>query len=107
MMHDILIVAVISAVTIMIRVLPFIIFRDKDDVPQTVRYLVEVLPGAVMGMLVVYCLKDIDLSAAGHGVPQILSVIATAAAYLWRRDTSLSVIIGTACYMILTALVGA
>ena len=107
MMHDILIVAVISAVTIMIRVLPFIIFRDKDDVPQTVRYLREVLPGAVMGILVVYCLKDIDLSAAGHGAPQILLVIATAAAYLWRRDTSLSVIIGTACYMILTALVSA
>ena len=106
-MHDILIVAVISAVTVMIRFLPFIIFWDKDDVPETVRYLGEVLPGAVMGMLVVYCLKDIDLTAAGHGVPQILSVIATAAAYLWRKDTSLSVIIGTACYMILTTVVGA
>ncbi len=106
-MHDILIVAVISAVTVQIRFLPFIVFRDKDDVPESVRYLGEVLPGAVMGMLVVYCLKDIDLAAAGHGVPQILSVVVTGAAYLWKKDTSLSVIIGTVCYMLLMSIIGA
>ena len=105
MMHDILIVAVISIVTVAVRFLPFIVFRDQEDVPETVRYLGKVLPGAVMGMLVVYCLKDINLAAPGYGLPQILSVAVTAAAYFWKKDTSISVITGTACYMLLTYLV--
>lgn len=105
MMHDILIVAVISIVTVAVRFLPFIVFRDQEDVPETVRYLGKVLPGAVMGMLVVYCLKDINLAEPGYGLPKILSVAVTAAAFLWKKDTSVSVITGTACYMLLTYLV--
>ena len=105
MMHDILIVAMISIVTVAVRFLPFIVFRDRKEVPETVRYLGRVLPGAVMGMLVVYCLKDIDFTASGYGLPQILSVAVTAAAYFWKKDTSISVITGTACYMLLMYLV--
>ena len=104
-MHDILIVVVISAVTIMIRFLPFIIFRDKDDVPQTVRYLGEVLPGAVMGMLVVYCLRSVSLASRPYGLPELLGCAVTAGLYLWRRSSLLSIAGGTVCYMLLVQLV--
>ena len=56
MKHDILAVALISAVTILIRFLPFIVFRDSTQVPESITYLGKALPGAVMGMLVIYCL---------------------------------------------------
>ena len=104
MMHDVLTVAVISAVTVAVRFLPFVFFRKAEDVPETVKYLGKVLPGAVMGMLVIFCLKDLDLMAAGHGITELLSAAVTAASYLWKKDTSLSVIIGTACYMLLSRL---
>ncbi len=102
MMHDVLTVAVVSAVTIAVRFLPFIVFRKAEDVPETIRYLGKVLPGAVMGMLVIFCLKDIDFAATRHGAGELISVALTAASYLWKKDTSLSVIIGTACYLIIS-----
>ena len=102
MMHDVLTVAVISAVTVAVRFLPFIIFREGEKVPDTVKYLGEVLPSAVMGMLVIFCLKDVDFMSAGHGAKELLSVTVTVLSYLWKKDTSLSVITGTVCYMIVS-----
>ncbi len=104
MKHDFLLVAVVSLVTIAVRALPFLVFRDEKDVPDTVRYLGKVLPSAVMGMLVVFCLKDVDLMSGSHGIPEFLSVLVTATAYLWKKDTSVSVIVGTALYMLLKRL---
>lgn len=101
MKHEILAVVLISAVTILIRFLPFIIFRDSTQVPESITYLGKALPGAVMGMLVIYCLKDVSFLAPPYGIPELICAALTAGAYLWKKDTSFSVVIGTVLYMIL------
>ena len=101
MKHDILIVAVVSLVTVAIRFLPFIVFRESENVPESITYLGRALPSAVMGMLVIYCLKDISFTAAPYGIPELVCAALTAGAYLWKKDTSISVVIGTVLYMLM------
>ena len=101
MKHDIITVAIVSAVTIVIRFLPFAVFRDSDHVPGSITYLGRALPGAVMGMLVVYCMKDISFTIPPYGIPELTAALLTALTYLWKKDTSLSVVTGTVLYMLL------
>jgi len=101
MNHDALIVAVAAAVTIAIRFLPFIFFRDGQEVPDKIAYLGKTLPSAVMGMLVVYCLKDVTVTQPPYAVPELIAVVITVGSYLWKKNTSVSVILGTLCYMFL------
>lgn len=68
-------------------------------------YLGRVLPYAAMGMLVVYCLKDVKLTAAPYGLPELLSVALVAGLHIWKRNTLLSIGAGTVCYMLLIQLV--
>lgn len=101
--HSLLLVAVIAGITILIRFLPFLVFRKHT--PKAVLYLGEVLPYAIMGMLVVYCLKNISFSGSSHGIPEILSVLLVVALHKWKHNTLLSIPAGTICYMILIQLV--
>lgn len=98
-------IAVISLVTILLRALPFLVFSSKEKTPAMVTYLGKVLPYAIMGMLVVYCLKGVDLLGESHGLPELIAVAVTAALHLWRRNTLLSIGAGTAVYMVLVQLV--
>ena len=93
-------VLVISLVTALLRFLPFILF-GSGRTPDFVLYLGRVLPFAVMGMLVVYCLRGISFAAFPYGAPEAISVAAVVLLHLWRRNTLLSIIGGTACYMLL------
>ena len=104
-MHDILLVAVVAAVTVALRFLPFLIFREGKSLPGWLTYLGKVLPHAIMGMLVVYCLKSIDLTAAPFGLPELLGCAAVALLHIWKRNTLLSIGGGTVLYMILVQLV--
>ena len=104
-MHDILLVAVVALVTIALRFLPFIIFSGSKQTPPFVSYLGRVLPYAIMGMLVVYCLRSTNLAAAPHGAPELIACAAVAALHLWKRNTLVSIVGGTACYMLLVQLV--
>ncbi|MBR6526137.1 MAG: AzlD domain-containing protein [Clostridia bacterium] len=97
-------VAVISLFTALLRFLPFWVFRGKRAVPPVIRYLGNVLPCAVIAMLVVYCLKDVSLVSLSGCVPVLLSVIAVILLHVWKRSTLLSIIGGTACYMVLIRL---
>ena len=97
--QQLIMVAAAGAATLVTRFLPFIAFRKRT--PDYVRYLGRALPAAVFGLLVVYCLKDVSVFAGAHGVPEALGILATAGAYLWRRDMLISVFAGTACYMLL------
>ena len=94
-------VAVISLVTIALRFLPFWIFGESRKTPPWLVYLGQVLPFAIMGMLVVYCLKDISFLSSPYGIPQLLSCAVVAALHVWKRSTLLSIAGGTACYMLL------
>ena len=98
-------VLVMSAVTVLLRFLPFLIFSDGRKVPKIISYLGSVLPCAIMGMLVVFCLKDLSFAAAADFLPQLIAGLVTALSYMWKKNTLLSIILGTACCMLLMQLV--
>ena len=96
-----MIVAVVALVTILLRFLPFMVFNGKAKTPKFIEYLGKVLPYAIMGMLVVYCLKGVSFVSAPYGIPELVSCIVTALIYLWRKNTLLGIASGTLCYMVL------
>ena len=98
-------VAVIALVTAFLRFLPFLIWGGEKKTPDYIVYLGRVLPYAIMGMLVVYCLKGVSLTAAPHGIPEFLAVVSVALLYLWKKNTLLSIALGTAFYMFLVQVV--
>ena len=91
--------------TMATRYLPFMIFNEKRKTPEFVQYLGKVLPSAVFGMLVIYCLKNVNLLKGSHGLPEGLAILVTGALHLWKRNMLLSIAGGTACYMILLHLI--
>jgi branched-subunit amino acid transport protein AzlD len=97
--HSIALIAVMTGVILLTRYLPFLIF--SKGVPEPVVYLGKVLPGAIMGMLVVYCLKDMTFLEAPYGAAEVLGVLIVVAVHKWRHNTMLSLLIGTAAYMLL------
>lgn len=101
---SIAIVAVIALVTMGIRALPFLVFRGRD-IPKTIKYLGDVLPTAIMITLVVYCLKGIHFMTGSHGLPELISVAVVVLIHVWKRNTLLSIAVGTILYMILVQLV--
>ena len=103
--HAFLLVLVCAAVTFVLRAAPFFIFGEGRETPPFVMYLGKVLPYAIIAMLVVYCLRSISFAAAPHGIPEIIATGVVVALQVWRRNTLLSIIGGTACYMLLVQLV--
>ncbi len=91
--------------TMVTRFLPFFLFPAKKELPKYIRYLSQVIPYAVMGMLVVYALKDTDLLAGSHGIPELIAVVVVVLLHLWRRNMLLSIAGGTVTYMLLVQLV--
>ena len=100
-LHAAAMIAVIALTTAALRFLPFLIFGENRKTPSIVTYLGQVLPGAVMGMLVVYCLKDVDLTVFPFGVPEAAGCALVALLQIWRRNTLLSIGVGTVFYMLM------
>ncbi|HCU33272.1 MAG TPA: branched-chain amino acid transporter AzlD [Ruminococcaceae bacterium] len=98
-------IGVIVLGTMLTRFLPFFIFPDNRPTPPFVRYLGCVLPAAVFGMLVVYCLKDVSLFTGSHGLPELIAAVCVVALHLWKRQMLLSIAGGTFVYMCLVQLV--
>ena len=94
-------IAVIALVTAALRFLPFFIFRGNRQTPKYVEYLGKVLPFAIMGMLVVYCLKGVTFNALENWLPQLIATVAVVLLHLWKRNTLLSIVTGTVLYMVL------
>ena len=103
--HTLVTIAVAAVVTAALRFLPFLIFGENKKTPAMVAYLGQVLPFAIMGMLVVYCLKDMSFTGAPFGIPEILGCAAVAGLHIWKRNTLLSIGGGTLCYMLLVQFV--
>ena len=99
------IVAVIALVTAALRFLPFIIFNGNKKTPKIIEKLGKILPFAIMGMLVVYCLKDISFTSVSEFLPAIISCVVVGVLYVWKRNTLISIICGTVCYMVLVQVV--
>ncbi len=104
-LHTCLMIAVMALVTAALRFLPFLVFGENRETPPLIAYLGKILPFAIMGMLVVYCLKDVTLNAAPFGIPEALGCAVVALLHIWKRNTLLSVGAGTVCYMLLVQLV--
>ncbi len=103
--HAVLTVAVIALVTVALRAAPFLLFGGNRETPQWLRYFSRVLPFAIMGMLVVYCLRGVTPLTAPHGIPETIACAVVVGLHLWKRSTLLSIIGGTACYMLLVQMV--
>ena len=104
-LHAVLTIAVIALVTAALRFLPFLVFGEKRETPPLITYLGQVLPYAIMGMLVVYCLKNVTLTSAPFGIPEAIGCAVVALLHVWKRNTLLSIGAGTVCYMLLVQFV--
>lgn len=100
----ILIIAVVAAVTFLTRALPFLFFRNRKT-PKIITYLGDVLPPAIMAMLIVYCLKGVSFAAYPHGLPELIAIVIVAALQLWKKNILISIFSGTAVYMMLIQIV--
>lgn len=105
MQRELMIVLAMVAGTLITRFLPFILFPAGKEKPRYLEYLGKTLPYAAMGLLVVYCLKGVDLLGPTHGLPEILAVAAVAALHCWKRNSLLSIGVGTIFYMFLVQII--
>ena len=87
--------------TMLTRFIPFIIVPAGKPTPKYIQYLGNVLPSAVFGLLIIYCLKNVSIFAGSHGIPEMLSIILVVLLHLWKRQMLLSIAGGTIFYMIL------
>ena len=97
-------IAVMAVGTFLTRALPFVIFSGSRKTPKIVERLSKVLPAAVMGMLVVYCLKGVSFAAAANWAPAAIASAVVIALHVWKRNTLLSILCGTVCHMLLVQL---
>ena len=104
-LHTWLTIAVIALVTALLRFFPFLIFSDSEKTPKFIKKLSKTLPFAIMGMLVVYCLKDINVLSYTSVLPAVIAGALVVLSYLWKRNTLISIASGTVCYMLLVQLV--
>ena len=100
-----LIVAVVALTTAGIRAAPFVLFPPGKKTPEPILSLGRVLPSAVIGMLVVYCLKDVSPLRYPYGLPELIALLAVAGLHLWKKNALLSIGAGTALYMLLVQLI--
>lgn len=98
-MRSAALIAVMSVTTIMLRFLPFIVFRKET--PPYITYLGKVLPEAIIGMLVIYCLKDVSLLRAPFGLPEVIAAACVVGMHVWKRNSLISILTGTVIYMVL------
>lgn len=103
--QQIIIIGMVILGTVLTRFLPFLIFPAGKPTPKYIQYLGTVLPSAVFGLLVVYCLKDVSLFAGSHGIPEMISIAAVIGLHMWKRQMLLSIAGGTLCYMLLVQFV--
>ncbi|SHI68427.1 branched-chain amino acid transporter permease [Parasporobacterium paucivorans] len=99
--QPLLYVILVAVITFLTRAFPFALFGGKRKVPSPVLYLGRILPPAVMCILVIYCLRNVNFSSVSSFLPQIISVVIVALLHLWKRNNLLSIGVGTIVYMIL------
>lgn len=98
-------VAIFALTTLCIRALAFVAFPVGRPTPRYIVYLGRVLPYAITTMLVVYCLKNVSLVAAPHGIPELIGVVIVASLFLAFKNSLLAIAAGTVAYMVLVQVV--
>lgn len=92
---------VVALGTILTRALPFLVFPENREIPKYIKYLADILPYTIIGMLVIYCLKDISFTQTPHAIPELISISIIIILHLWKKNTLLSIGSGALLYMIL------
>lgn len=105
MTEQIITIGMVVLGTMMTRFLPFLLFPADKPTPKYVQYLGKVLPAAVFGLLVIYCLKDVSFFTGSHGIPELIAIGVVVLLHLWKKQMLLSIAGGTICYMLLVQLV--
>ena len=103
--QSLVIILMVALATQITRWTPFLLFSGERKLPRVVEDLGKLLPPAMMGLLVVYSLRNTDPFTGSHGLPEAIAVAVTAGLHLWKRSTLLSILVGTAVYMLLVQLV--
>ena len=98
-------IALLALGTALTRFLPFVVFSDKRETPKYIHYLGAARPAAIFALLVVYCLKNVDILSGSHGIPELMAIAVTSALHLWKNEMLISIAGGTACYMLLVQFV--
>lgn len=94
-----------ALVTYLIRLAPFVLFGGSRHTPQWVQYAGKYLPPSVMGMLIIYSIKDVEFLSYQSSLPVALAIGLTAMLHLWKRNNLLSILGGTVFYMILVQMI--
>lgn len=103
--HALIIMAVMGVVTLATRIIPVLVFGRNEKVPEFILYLGKVIPYTAMGLLIVYCLRDVSIVSGTHGLPELIALAAVSGTYLWKRNAIVSIIVGTVLYMFLLQMV--
>lgn len=103
--QQVIMICMVILGTVITRFLPFLIFTSDKPTPIYVQYLGKMLPSAALGMLVIYCLKDVSLLRGYHAIPEIISIMVVILLHLWKRQMLISIAGGTIFYMILIQLI--
>lgn len=103
--QQIITIGVIVLGTAMTRYLPFLIFPAGKPTPKYIQYLGKVLPSAIFGLLIIYCLRNVSIFSGAHGLPEAIAIGVVVGLHLWKRQMLLSIAGGTICYMLLVQLV--
>ena len=99
--QQIITIAMVVFGTMLTRCLPFFLFPAGKPTPKYIQYLGKVLPAAVFGMLVIYCLKEVNILSGNHGIPELMGIMVVVLLHLWKRQMLLSIAGGTIVYMLL------
>lgn len=99
--EQIITIGVVVFGTMLTRFLPFLVFPAGKKTPRYVQYLGKALPAAVFGLLVVYCLKQVNVFTGSRGIPEALAIAVVVLLHLWKRQMLLSIAGGTIVYMAL------
>lgn len=100
-LHIAITIGVVILATVLDRFIPYILFPSGKPIPAYVQYLGRVLGPAVFGLLVVYCLRNVNLLAWPYGIPEAVALLIVWASYLWKRNMMVSMAAGTILYMVL------
>jgi branched-subunit amino acid transport protein AzlD len=103
--QQIITIIVVVIGTMITRFLPFIIFPAGKPTPKYIQYLGKVLPAAVFGLLVIYCLKNVSIFSGSHGIPELIAIAVVIGLHLWKRQMLISIAGGTVCYMLLVQMI--
>lgn len=97
----IIMIVAIALGTMLTRFLPFMLFPEKKEPPKIINYLGKMLPPAMMGLLVVYCLKNVSILNAPYAIPEAVSILTIVVLHWWKNNVLLSIGAGTCVYMVL------